>query len=796
MKTALLLLPAAVLAAEPLPRQHAETITAARHEFAIKMGGTMDGENTRTPIGYQAWSRAFEPMREVRVENIGDTPVVNPWLIVNGRRDWRTAEKIIAEATRGCASDRERAIALWRFVINNRFHATPNDGDNIDPVKQFNVYGYSLCGDIAQTIRQLWKVAGFKTRCGRPHGHCLTEVWFDGEWRMLDGDEQIICLRRDNETIGNEEDIVRDHDLMKRTHTYGILADDNPLTDQFSAALHVHEGKREGDYRDNFGHRMDLMLRPGESLAWRWDNVGRSHGTDLATGWGPQAGQPLANGRLVYAPTTPTSAGERNGDALIVPMASPYVIVGGKLGVRGDTKVSISFDGKKWEPLGDKPVGRDSVEPSSRKSGSSTESRPTNHGNLDLFFPPGGKARYRYWLKFEPAGAVESLRIENILQMAPLSLPALTVGENRIAYSDDSAAPRKVRVSFEWAERGDSQPPAPPVAEFPKAGGEVEGTQFAFKWTAGSAGILPASVTESTAGRMPALPKDYHFQLSNRADMRWPLSPTFDRLISKTPQRGTASWTIPWRGLLNPSQRYYWRVRARDKDGLWGPWSDTFSFTPQGPGVPLDVGYDDATRSIRWKANPQGRPPVKWRVHASDEKGFTASDTPLKTLWESGYERPREVRELPPNCVGETDKPAWRSVTNAFYRIVAVDAQGVLSGASDYAAVPRPRFVSEPPLRAKAGAPFRYLPRVVRSLGDLRCKNNSKEKVYWAGFWNIEKPAWSLAAAPPWLKLDAETGGLSGAPPADAAGESKVELRCEIAGVGADTQAFTLRVER
>jgi hypothetical protein len=201
--TLLLLLPLAVLAADPAPRHHAETITAARREFVIRMGGTMDGENTRTPVGYGAWSRAFEPMREVRIENVGDTLVVNPWLIVNGRRDWRTVEKIVAEATRGCANDRERAIAIWRFVINNRFHATPNDGDNIDPVKQFNVYGYSLCGDIAQTIRQLWKVAGFKTRCGRPHGHCLTEVWFDNEWRMLDGDEQIICLRRDNETIGN-----------------------------------------------------------------------------------------------------------------------------------------------------------------------------------------------------------------------------------------------------------------------------------------------------------------------------------------------------------------------------------------------------------------------------------------------------------------------------------------------------------------------------------------------------------------------------------------------------------------
>jgi hypothetical protein len=432
-------------------------------------------------------------------------------------------------------------------------------------------------------------------------------------------------------------------------------------------------------------------------------------------------------------------------------MASPYVIVGGKLDLRGETKTFISFDQKKWEPV----AGND----------------------LDPLFPPEGRPRYRYWLKFEPAGALQSLRIENALQMAPLSLPALNVGENRIVYRDESGGARKARVSFEWVERGDSRPPNAPEAEFPGDGGEVEGTQFTFQWNATGA--------------------DYHFQLSNRADMKWPLSPTFDRLVSKTPQRGTASWTLPWRGLLNPGQRYHWRVRARNRDGLWGAWSRTFSFTPQGPGVPLDVRYDAATGAIRWRANPQGRPPVKWRVHASDEKGFTASDTPHQVLWESGYERPRDVREMPPTVVGETGQPEWRLLTNAFYRVVAVDAQGVASGPSDYAAVPRPKFISQPPLGAKTAETYLYQPRVIRSLGDLRCKNYTKDKIYWAGHWNIEKPAWSLAAAPAWLKLDAGTGALSGAPPADAAGqEARVELRCEIAGIGADTQVFTVRVEK
>ena len=64
--------------------------------------------------------------------------------------------------------------------------------------------------------------------------------------------------------------------------------------------------------------------------------------------------------------------------------------------------------------------------------------------------------------------------------------------------------------------------------------------------------------------------------------------------------------------------------------GVWGPWSKTWSFTARGPAYPLDVAldYDQAAGAgiLRWKANPVGRPPVKYRVYGSDEKGFTIAD--------------------------------------------------------------------------------------------------------------------------------------------------------------------------
>src|SRR5205807_2126263 len=83
---------------------------------------------------------------------------------------------------------------------------------------------------------------------------------------------------------------------------------------------------------------------------------------------------------------------------------------------------------------------------------------------------------------------------------------------------------------------------------FPPDGGEAEGTDVVFGW-------LP--------GRDPDGERiaDYHFELSDRPDMKWPLSTNFYKLIANTPDRGREQYTLPHGGLLASGQTYYWRVR-------------------------------------------------------------------------------------------------------------------------------------------------------------------------------------------------------------------------------------------
>ena len=208
--------------------KHTENVSAAKQEYRVQQCGTMDGANCRSPIGgsFGVWEQSWESNRAVRLENVGETDVINPWLS-NGLNDFRSVKEIVAGAVRPGMSDREKAIALWRVQTTHRFHASSGDNEVNDPVKVFNVYGYTTCGDDSICLAGLWKTAGFKVRPARVVGHCVTQVSYDGRWNLLDGDMGPFYLLRDNVTLAGEQDLVRDHDLLKRTHTHGILDSDS-----------------------------------------------------------------------------------------------------------------------------------------------------------------------------------------------------------------------------------------------------------------------------------------------------------------------------------------------------------------------------------------------------------------------------------------------------------------------------------------------------------------------------------------------------------------------------------------
>jgi hypothetical protein len=770
---------------QDVAKRHVQDISAATEKYRVTQGGTMDGANCRCPVGggFAVWDQTWESNRAVRLENVGETDVVNPWLS-NGRNNFRSVKEIVAAAVRPNMTDREKAIALWRLHATHRFHASSGDNEVNDPVKVFNVYGYTTCGNDSICLAGLWKTAGFPVRPARCVGHCISQVQFDGRWNLLDGDMGPFYLLRDNMTIASELDLVRDHDLLKRTHTNGINDPDSRAASEASAALFLSESEFKATRDSVRDSTMNMVLRPNEALVWRWGHLVplKYHGrqdiklwgprSDSGKTWGGHAADRICNGRWEYRPDFTRDVWRKGAEkidnvrvergeliaedtktgVIVWKMKSPYPFVGGKLDIAGTgAKFSVSFDGTKWLD-----VGEDGLEA--------------------LFhFPHKGDARYEYRLKCElPTGTrLKRLAIFNDLQMAPLALPGMNVGANQFTYSDQSNGTRKVRIVHEWVEQSLSRPPAaPPTPLFPETNGTPDGTDITFKWQAPTVG-------EGDGERIA----DYHFELSDRADMAWPLSANFEKLISNTAKVVESHYRLPYVGLLTPGQKYWWHVRAKNDKGVWGPWSQTWTFTPGGPVPPLEVRMEavlenNAQQVLRWKAGIAGRKAVKYRVYGSDEKGFTVSDE----AYTINVGRSKDVpARVPANFVAETENTELivlgaevklPNTNKAYYRVVAVDDKGKRSGPSDYTAAPRPYLYGRPAESAQVGAEYRGQVATIRSLGDLRMRTVDGRQV--TSFWEVEKPRFVLSKGPSWLRLDENTGALSGVP--DAAGTVEVVI--------------------
>jgi hypothetical protein len=666
-------------------------ISSATHNYTLHLGGTEDAANTRDPIVYPAWKPGYEPMRSVKLENVGDTDVVNPWLTVNGKGDWRTVKLIVREALGSYgnpASDRDKARAIWEWMRLHRFHATTGDLEVRDPVKLFNVYGFGLCGDVAPVLMELWRNAGIPSRRGYPIGHCVAEAWYDGGWHMLDSDESVFFLDRDNRTILPEKAVARDHDLARRAYASNSIP-----------TLYDYDGTHTGDFPSHEQHAMDFILRPGESIEWLWGQGTKFHyapnpvlytldNADLHR-WGANAWATLRNGKWIYKPRT---AGPWK-------IRTPYVIVGGHI----TGPASVSLDGREWKPV------------------------PAD-GSIDFLFPSPGAAVYEFWVRSNDLPVITA-----DLQMAPLAMPSLSLGENRVQYTDQGQS-RSVRLTFDYVERSSSKPPAAP------AGHDLQ-------WSA---------VTGAAA---------YHFELSEEPTIRWTLSPAFSVV-----QAGTKFVPVS-NGLLNPGQTYYCRVRAKSDAGIWGPWSLIWTVKMSGPNVPKNVRWVEREPE-KWTLVWDGDAP-RYRVYASDEKGFS-------------------IR----NAVETAD------MTKAFYRVVAIDADGRESGPSDYAEAPRPWIYSTPPRTAKVGIPYRYEAKTVRSKGDETLRHVPPGNNYKPGFWDPDVPVFSIDKEMPkcgnfdakWLEIDSKTGVLTGIPTKNDVGEYQINVKVEIRGK-VHVQSFPLRVE-
>jgi hypothetical protein len=567
-------------AAQDGVKEYSIVITKPDAEYTIDVGGTMDPENI-----------------EIVVENLGEQPAASPRLTVNGLYDWYDVHSMVNEITRGCQTDEEKALAIWSWVQDKRWQRESHDDSSLHPVRGLNGYGYGICGNTAAWISALCRAVSLKTRVWELTGHTVAEVYFDGGWHMLDGNAKVFYLDRDNKTIASIDTLQKDKWLIERTiHPTDpwFRGPDPDRNEQFKHYLITERDNWISDgYDSEFlkNYTMSMTLKPGEKLVRWWQPLlNKFEGRDKD----PEVPEKYANGQLIWEPdlgrvdmrnyldVSPVSnvatriqdgrnpaihvAALQDGflydraSKFAILIHSPYPVVGGRfrctLVKEGSSQLdqaSLSFAESDY--LYDFRIGA-----GSRNVEVDLDSAILRHAPV-----------YDYSIEFAIRGnansnpptqaGVDAFRSVTDLQVSPHSLPALRLGKNLVHYWDDSAGPRTIRITHRWREIADHSPPGNGMtAVDPADGGEVQTLEPILKWTAPDAPGAP--------------PTDYQVMVCFQPECRWPVSPTLYRNVGSA----RSEWRVP-ATFLNPATSYYWKVRARDRDGHIGQWSRTFVFT-------------------------------------------------------------------------------------------------------------------------------------------------------------------------------------------------------------------------
>jgi len=593
-------------------QEYVENITGNEHTYRIQMGGTLDGFNTvhysETYSKFMREEPGFEPNEYVIVENTGSVDVVNLRIVINGRRNWFSADDILSSILKPGMTDAEKAMAIYNFTssIQVQCHENdrrigppyPDDSSNpsrntfkerANPVKAANYYYCSGCSLSAANFVILCRHAGLTARavwmCPLDvyQTHCVAEVWYDGGWHLFDPEVRSFYLEEDNETIASYETLHKNPALVDRTHDGGFA----------SPGIKSHASHYETYYPphvmpvEQWLSTLAMTLRPGEKFIWRWDHSGKFRCGDNSRnrGYLPYS---LANGRMIYRPDLAKpesrggmlseiniktivedgelphihSAAEGTASSVVYKVRTAYPVVGGVVGgafyrrTKEDVcRVYVSIGNSDWihiwsaEQVGDIQL----------------------YLTIDeIIDPKPGPALYGYYVKYEfcserePTDAgINEIYMETDVQMSSASLPSLSVGANEIVYRDDTERPHSVQITHSWQESSEASPPLPPANSIsPSDGTHMElGLLRELRWEA-------ARCPDGDAIA------DYHIQVSPRADMLHPISPTFDRItFSRNPE-----WDIP-QGWLLRRKTYFWRVRARNGSGVWSPWSQVWRFS-------------------------------------------------------------------------------------------------------------------------------------------------------------------------------------------------------------------------
>lgn len=596
-------------------KEHTQIITVRDFVYEIEVDGSRDPVN-----------------ETIIIENLGDSPLVNPRITVDGLYDWFDVEAIALEATRGCKTDEEKALAIWDFIRLNFDHlASPGDRECHNPVVALNVYGYANCAYHSTVFTSLCRAVGVPARVWEVWHHTITEAYYNNAWHMLDSDIGLYYLAGDNRTIASVEQLWEDQKISGGKESgaaltafsgrnkavraiYTDVEGNNAYVSQDGEKIRgyrYYHGPEEcfiSTYYDAFTyepHSMAMTLRPGEKIIRNWKGGDKyfdyeRHNRGLEEG--NKEAKPIryGDGQIIWKPDlkselTPSffnkdqapgfevndgqspaiHARHRHGgiydfpERAILSTETPYTILGGMV------KAKLYRGGANdWDRVTARVISR--TGPVSATVWSAPRG-VTGYMDAEIkldevLFPRGERGRRDYAVEFNFM-ADES------------NDPPTQSGMEEVELITD------IQVST------NSLPALSKGRNIIRYRDETPGehkVKITYVWNerndnappgAPDGALLPKD-GESIKTLAPLFKwkssgdpdredeiTNYNIMISLDPECRWPLATT----LHKETDSGNSEWQLP-EGWLNKDTSYFWKVKARDSRGVWGEWSEIYRF--------------------------------------------------------------------------------------------------------------------------------------------------------------------------------------------------------------------------
>jgi hypothetical protein len=125
--------------------------------------------------------------------------------------DCSSLKSIVDSVTRDCKDNDSKAIAIYNFMQLAHYHrAYPTEPGGLPTLKEFHVYGWSLCGGLHMMQAALWRQLGWRCCFVVWDGHETAEAEYDGRWHYLDVFLKFYAWMPDGKggrTIAGEDDL-------------------------------------------------------------------------------------------------------------------------------------------------------------------------------------------------------------------------------------------------------------------------------------------------------------------------------------------------------------------------------------------------------------------------------------------------------------------------------------------------------------------------------------------------------------------------------------------------------------